>query len=95
MNSAEHKRWLESKPKCQRCKHPILQEGYKGTNFFARIFQEATVVKSKFRFAMERIDITKPRYRDQTRWLHTEFDLCNPCAEDVMDYAQGKEARNA
>lgn len=94
MNSTEYKDWLESKPKCQRCKQPILRENYKGANFFARIFQEEIVVKSKFRFAMERIDITKPHYREQTRWLHTEFDLCNPCANDVMDYAQGKDMTN-
>lgn len=94
MNRFEYKEWLESKPKCQRCDQPILRENYKGANFFARIFQQETVIKSKFRFAMERIDITKSSPREQTRWLHTEFDLCNPCANDVMDYAQGKEPRN-
>lgn len=88
---------MSERPECQRCGQEIRRENYKGTNFFARIFQEETrtVTKSKFRFFMERINITKNTPAEQTRWINTEFDLCNPCAQDVFDYAQGKEEANA
>src|SRR5690625_7975922 len=74
MKDADYQAWLESHPKCQRCNDPILKENYKGANYFARLFQEKTIVTSKFKFFMERIDITKPHPSDQTRWINTEFD---------------------
>ena len=95
MSNYDHQAWLDSHPKCHRCNGPIIRENYKGMNFWARLFQKEVVIKSKFQFFMERIDITKDHPSDQSQFINTEFELCNSCASDVFDYAQGKEPHNA
>lgn len=80
--------------KCTRCGEPAAEtpkgKGYLNKCMLKRV---STQVHSVFNFKIWRFTPWTENPGDQIRMTYTEFTLCNPCAGDVLAYANTKTPR--